>query len=298
MCVSCSLYYTYHTGLPIVTSIFSNSQVSHSNFDYKVPAGFICNVLTCNVLGWPLATVEWLVPPLSEVNTSKSTFLSVYSILRLHFPRGFNASDFGLYYCFAESGLFSFRSNAISLMQSTKVSSCDDTLSSPCEVSLPIVLFEFRILTTDCSSYPESTRLQISTELENAFAGGILSQCQNCSIHVTIGRPNCSKHIREASFFRGVINNTEVSETQATFCAISKWWSYQPIVRINSQFWPVDPSCMVLQVDPSSTEECLGQGSLHGSTIGSLVGGTTLIVIVTCLLTSVILTRLDRERYI
>ena len=48
----------------------------------------------------------------------------------------------------------------------------------------------------------------------------------------------------------------DTNSTQATYCALLKWWRFQPIIRINTRFRPVDPTCFVL-TEPGDDRECL-----------------------------------------
>ena len=81
----------------------------------------------------------------------------------------------------------------------------------------------------------------------------------------------------------------DTNSTQATYCALLKWWLFQPIIKINTRFRPVDLTCFVL-TEPGDDGECLKSlafpvvaaiGS-SGSVILALIVGSAITTIVIC----------------
>ena len=216
-------------------------------------------IITCNVFAWPAPSVDWLTPP-SSANTiiSESTQSSVHTSTTLQFPiTGFQQSDSGKFYCSVIEMDTSF-SQEVSLTATVESPATTSPPPSACMVSSATVWFQFRVLTSDCSSWSEATQQRIVEDLRVVFAGGILSQCRYCSVNLTIESVNCSQFTPEASVFRGMTSNDEIARTQATFCAIREWFEFQPLIRVNGRLYPIDPNC-TLQVDsPSgrSNKEC------------------------------------------
>ena len=279
--------------------MFANyPDVFGSDFSYQVPAGYNGRILTCNVFGSPPPTVEWLTPSSSSGSISHTTQSTIYFSTFLEIKGGFLQSDSGMYYCSVRLKSQRSQSEAITLEYTTNnMPVTEPTSPSSCEVMSATVSFELRVLTTDCQSWSEGTRQQISTEMEDTCAGGILSQCQNCSINMIIERIDCSYVKEGATIFRAIISNTEIDVTQDAFCAFLSWWEFQPLIRINGEFRPSDPSCKI-QVHSSSGGECSeGATGTPVLLIGASSAGAILMGLV-CLCINIAIIRSRRRRYL
>lgn len=293
----------YYPGNPVITSIFPNFQhaLFGPNLTLNVPAGFSNRIITCNVFGWPPPIIEWFVPSASDGSISRTTENSVYFSAALEFSEGFQQSDSGLYFCLVHLQSVMLQSKAITLQYTRDLNATKQLQPGSCEVDSTTASFQFRVLTIDCFRWSEVTKGFILTEMEHVLIGGILFQCQNCSINLTVERPSCSMFKRGASIFRGVISDGNLTVVQATFCALRSWWELQPQVRINEDFWPVDPSCM-MSVNSSNSEECSTETPIidTGSSIG-IVSSSTSVSLVFFLTLSIVINIgmifLIRKRY-
>ena len=251
------LLLVFIAGSPIITSIYPNyPQVSGSLQLYRAPLRFRDKILTCNVLGWPLPTVAWTKESSTTAgNISQSTQLLIFTSAVLQFREGFMSGDFGSYRCTVQAEKISTQSGLISLFE--RRSSVVNMLSPFCRVPSGAVAFQFRVLTSDCSTWIEAATEQIAYDLEDVFASGIVSLCQECGFYVSIEFIQCSQVKQGASVFRGKIRNRDRMQTIATYCAMKTWFEFQPWIKINTDFKPIDPEC-ILEVEPEgNTLECL-----------------------------------------
>ena len=264
---------------PVITSIFPSYPNVSGNFaDYSVPLDFSDVVLTCNVFGWPPPSVEWVTMSLSPNMASQSVQSLVYTSTTLRFPGGFLQENSAMYFCHVRNKNVTMQSIPINLNHSMGPVAVNVTETS-CEVTASSLSFQFRVLTEDCSRWNGQTKDSILDEMLNVVGGGIRSQCHDCAVDVSLEGPHCSEFIEGASVFRGRIMYEDQSSTEATYCALFNWWGFRPIIRINTRFWPVDPTCFV-RIQHGDNVECLKSLSSAVVVAGTSVGVVLVLMVV------------------
>lgn len=269
---------------PMIVSIVPNfPQVSGSPFNYMVPENFRDTVVTCNVLGLPSPTVEWLAPS-SVASTSHRSVSSAFVSTALQFTNGFMSDHSGIYDCIVNN---SNQSASITLVQGENPEAIPTLAPTQCQVTSSTISFLLRVLTTNCTMQDESQRQQIASDFQNVLISGITSRCETCvvdrsKVAITQG-PDCSELVDGATILEGVIRNERVADTEEMFCALRAWWRLQPLVRLDDNLWPTDINCL-MQVDSSDQMECpvqLANGGnqlISNTVVIGISGGVVLLI--------------------
>ena len=255
------------TVAPAIITIYANSSIikrDTQTLTYTVPLGFIESALVCVAQGWPAPKVEWrregqLLPSDSGiVSESITTFATVTAILR--WTTKLLSSDGGNYECLVRKPdtLSPTPLQSISLRVAISNSSVGGMFCD-FEGSLS-VLFQLRVLGTNCKRWEEEGTNSIITEkFKEDLLTIIQTQC-NCEVGerdlAIVGSLECSPKVARAAVFRGQIQTALSTQTRLTYCALFEWQRGSPLIRVNSELVAVDSSCP-FKASSASSEECV-----------------------------------------
>ena len=278
---------------PTITSIFPRSPVNTStttSSTYIVPLGYSGTVITCAAYGWPTPSIEWQrngasLPGLSDSDSeSNSAFVSA----RLRWTNEFQEADAGTYTCVVHA-------NDTNLVQ-TKVITLEAGVGVPptivpevCSIGSRDVLFEIRVLDSDCRTWGDGLRQHIAGNFLNDIMNAVTAECRDCIVSaenvVLLSGPVCSDQVMRAAVFRGMITTESRGQTEDIFCALKSWQENSPLVLVNGDLLLVDQGCSV-ELESLDNRECSGTTpplismELLPIVIGAAAGGVALLLVV------------------
>ena len=176
----------------------------------------------------------------------------------LTFPAPFSASFIGMYKCeVAVTGSQDGR-EVFQLVELFQGSSQGGAETQECgEVTSDSVLFEFRVLSTGCASWPTNEQAQTAEEFQSLLYRTVLSAC-NCNVtseHISVISLVCRKSVDGAVVFRGSVQTSSPSLTGAILCMLSRWQMSGAVVSVNRALFAVDTHCS-LELDSYAADEC------------------------------------------
>ena len=254
---------------------------------YSVPTGHAGDVLTCHGFAWPAPMIEWArvdAPLPLGVSSIMTENPGGIVIARLRIDDGFSASATGQYVCMV-TYMDVTDSEIIEIVEGSTVIPSPTTCP---EVSSTTMLFQARVLTTNCQEWDASTMESISSSFAEDLVRVIEDDCQ-CSVPlgtITVDSLKCSEDITGASLFRGTIETDSVDRTEEFSCTLLAWQQRGSLVNVNGNLHEVDSACS-LRVDSFTAQECVAMEINDNSFdikliiyIAAPVGGTLLVVIV------------------
>lgn len=306
------MYVFCPTVTPNVTSIDQHSpfiERASTGRSFRVPAGYIGMLLTCNVLGWPPPIVEW-----TKEGVSLEGGLTVFSQSVKLSPKlgtisadltwiaSFDAADVGTYVCTIRSSEESNeddldggvdngvnpalrQSVTITLMLGSRLN------IGECSVTTTEVFFHIRMLETKCSLW-EGER-EIAEMLQEVIVSGLAERCARCDVTTLsiMDAPTCSSSKRfveagTASLFRGQVvtltpEDDDTTEIEELFCELREWLLYGPTLTINGTRYSVDPECNV-RVGSATSSECTPDNTVTLA-VGVSVGVSIAVAVLLCL---------------
>ena len=293
------LWYIYahallFTETPRITSLtpshlgIANSAIQDAPVTYKIPLGFSNEVATCIAFGRPVPSIVWC-----RMCGSKNGFylnsareVGSYAIALLQFEKGFRVSDAGTYDCLnAETGLF--RSIMLSVATAEESfthgsnSMCVSTANKNAET-----FFEVRVLGTNCSTWSNIIRKEVSNDIQVMVTGAILSTCNTCPTSegaLVVSPPICSKFVDGATVFRGKIVTSQQNLTKMTYCILKFWLQLGPSVDIAGEWSRIDRGCIYELSSLHESKECMGftpplRVSLAGSVVSTAGIGVIFLI--------------------
>ena len=250
--------------MPIINSISPSASIEvSSSTGYLVPTGFTGVAITCGTFAWPPPFVEWLYEGHSLPEGVQSFTAEIDGTgsrsARLVFTTGFSSSLNGQYQCVVKERETSSSTSVVRNFELTETKTVTPTAPPSCSTSSSQVIFQLRVLDTDCSSWSNSLR----DTTRSAFRDEIMLIAQmecNCTVSQNTIQitdlPTCSTKVENGVVFRGTIKTSSTIETETVFCALAEWQQANPSININGQLFQVDSGCS-LRLDSFSDQECV-----------------------------------------
>lgn len=264
-------------------------------------------IFSCNVIGWPPPDVSWIRQVDSTRMYSYTTIAenSAFIIATLQFPDGFQQGDSGLYACLVEEGGEITDSRFITLVQNSTENLIVSTIPLVmCESVLDPVIFQIRVLTSQCSTWEDDLAQQIASSFVSAVKSAIYSLCQDCAITndtLAVFGPICSSSVDGAAFFKGTITTTNDNESSSILCALNRWIQSKPTILLDQEKYRIDENCPIILTSILSSRECkpiIANPALLIAATSAVGGAVLLIFIVICAIFVFVLLRDSRKRYV
>lgn len=204
----------------------------------SIPTNYRGVVLTCLAFGIP--TLNWFKitergreQVISNVRNEEGIVSS-----QLFFLTGFQSFHAGQYVCSDDVPIFT-----IELGESLAIPSC--------LVDSTMILFQIRVLNTQCKEWDESLKQVIKSQFLQSLIAILSVRCSECSINandlmLTEGLI-CSSQVDRAALLRGIIS--------IAFCELNIWQQSGPFIAIDGSLHQVDRHCN-LRVTSLSAGEC------------------------------------------
>lgn len=269
------------------------------SFHYTVPSGFREVVFTCIAVGRPrLPSVWWsreTARGASNASSNSRVIDSAVSVADLFFGNGFSISDAGRYHCVMQDTL----SQSITLSIAYR-NTLVDVIPTSCvgTVTSNTAYFETRVLNTSCSIWEKEFRqVAVASYLQNIFASGFLSRCENCVLNfstVLIYPPACSALVEGGTVIRSKITTEHKDYTEAIYCTLKQWWQLEPLVIIAGNLTLVDRGCFFPLSSLYDTRECSELVTFRSqsfTTIGVSAGVGVITLIIGATITFAIIKR-------
>lgn len=268
---------------------------SSSLLTFSVPSDYTGDFLICTGYGVPTPSIEWIRAGqvldsrrITSNSASNGQPHFVSATMRLH--QTFDSSDVGKYYCIIQTeGGGSTQSRIITLTKGVRSPATATPKSATCSQNTSY--FQLRFLDTNCFSWANELRNNISSNFEVALASAVSAECEDCSlindIMLTSG-PVCSSRIKNAAVFWGMITTENPTVRSQILCALITWHKKSPIFSFwNRTLNRVDPSCPVeiMSANYSGCEQ--GAHDLSDSAMSTIPAvGVALLIVVLLVVTS------------
>lgn len=294
----------YFIESPTITSVFPNFPIVKSvSFQvFNVPNGFRGLLFSCNAIAWPPPTVSWflntntkqVVQP--KFSHSSSNEDSGYSSVDLSFFNGFSSTDSGEYTCRANSNSSNGDEVTITL-RGINEEVPGNPFACP-DIRSKTVFFQLQVKDSGCLTWSKDTTERAVDEVSDVFIGGVLSQCEDCtilgdSLIVTYGTLCLnSSDGSQTIIFRGEITTENSKTTLAILCGLTAWYLSMPLIKINNELKVVNGECSLELESLSSLDSisCSGSisttvlvvaaGSVAGIVVPFLLAGCVIVVLV------------------
>lgn len=262
-------------------------------------------IFSCNVIGWPPPDVAWISNEASDRMYSHTTLAenSAFNIATLQFPDGFQEEDSGLYTCVVEEDGEITDSKFVRLVQNNTEGNIVSTIPLvTCEYVLDPVIFQIRVLTTQCSTWEDDLAQQIASSFVSAVKSAIYSLCQDCAIPddtLAVYGPLCSNSVEGAAFFKGTITTTNDNQSSSILCALNRWIQSRPTILLNQETHLIDEDCPIILASLLSRECKPSTNPALIIATGSAVGGVVvLIFIVIGIIFILVMMQDTRKKYV
>ena len=217
----------------------------------------------CTANGWPVPVVEWHknnVPvPSNGGIVSESTATSSTVSATLRWTRGFLESDAGSYQCVVYKQNTDIPIASQNVQVNARLSTTVPPTTKPCSVQQMSIHFQIRVFATNCESWREAQRAEITSEFHNELLSVVRTEC-NCTFEdgslQLSEQAKCSSKVNGAAVFRGRIETNSQLDTEWIFCSLFSWQQKSPLIRISDQLRAVDINCSLEASGSSDSEEC------------------------------------------
>ena len=262
------LLIVFLTVQPTISSIYPFNSIieqdSQQALIFTVPVDYVGRALVCTAKGWPIPVVEWHknnVPvPSNDGIVSESTNTASAVSATLKWTRGFQESDAGSYQCVAYKQNTDIPLASQSVQLNSRLSTTIPPTSQTCSVQQTSINFQIRVFATNCESWGEAQRAEITSEFRDELLSVIRTEC-NCTLedgNLQIPEPSrCSSKVNGAAVFRGRIETNTQRDAERIFCSLLSWQQKSPLIRINDQLRAVDNNCSLEASGLSDNEECV-----------------------------------------
>ena len=284
-------------GDPKISSLFPHFPVtSPSPSVYTVPLGYAGTIVNCAAYGWPTPTIEWFRGSQSLPSSEEGGRVffdavqregSAYVSARLRSGEDFEETDAGTYSCVVRANDTGIITSKDVILEYTSAAPPTQVTPTPtCSVDSREVLFELRMLDTDCDFWSEDLKQLIARDFMEEIVNAVGAECPECEVGLAdlslLSGPACSDQVIRAAVFRGMVSTDDRGRTEEIFCALSRWQGTRPLVLINNNFRVVDGNCS-LELDSLESGECRGGGGALGSiglpvVVGAAAGGAVVLV--------------------
>ena len=282
---------------PKITSLFPRFPVtSPSPSVYTVPLGYAGTIVICAAYGWPTPTIEWFRGSQSLPSSEEGGRVffdvaqregSAYVSARLRSGEDFEETDAGTYLCVVRANDTGITTSKDVMLEYTSAAPATQaTPTSSCSVDSRNVLFELRMLDTNCDFWSEDLKQLIARDFMEEIVNAVGAECPECEVELAdlslLSGPTCSDQVTRAAIFRGAVSTDDRGHTEEIFCALSRWQGTRPLVLINNNFRVVDGNCS-LELDSLESRECRGGGGALGAiglpvVVGAAAGGAVVLV--------------------
>lgn len=252
--------------LPLIISVFATppNTVNGSTLKLVLPAGYNGVAMTCVSLHFgystPIEALAWykMTGSAQERKVSSTQVIDYNNmslvVAELMFDEGFQSSDEGSYSCVLTNIAKTLPHTTFAFEVGVPVP------SSPCPLNLMAThtAFQLRILNVQCKAWTSTQIEVIMAQLQRSLVGVLSSLCFMCSINtstlVLSEGPSCSKMVKRAVVFNGLIMLSSSSRRVDAFCALSRWHQSGPTVFISDSLHSVDRECNL--ITSPNTPEC------------------------------------------
>lgn len=271
--------YIHYTDFPRVTSIFPNHPsvklVAGSIPTYTIPIGFQEGAFTCSVVAWTPLIIEWQSDRRTGFEShSTHTENSIFTSAHLQFRNGFTVFDTAKYTCTVREIVSGF-SDSVNITLVPSSERYVPAFTPTCVSNSTTAYFQIQVLDTNCTTWMEPLKGEITKNFYDALVGGILSQCEGCVASVSTvmtNPPTCNTLVKRAAIFRGEVTTQQMDRTEAIYCALNQWKQYGPAVVIAGVLKQVDQECHFELTSSNDTSQCSGVTPNIAIPIPTIVG--------------------------